>query len=103
MRMNFHDPLFQKKANAGAVYGLTNLMDEARRAPAHINNPPPILFLYGGNDQVIPGKPTKAVVAELGNRAQTHFYPKGYHMLFRDLHAESRWKDVADWVLRPAP
>jgi alpha-beta hydrolase superfamily lysophospholipase len=103
LRMNGRDPLFQKKANTGSVYGLVNLMDEARHAPAHINNAPPILFLYGGKDQVIPGKPSKAVVGELGNRAQTHFYPQGYHMLFRDLHAESRWKDVADWVLRQVP
>jgi hypothetical protein len=29
-----------------------------------------------------------------------HRYPNGHHMLFRDLHAEPRWKDVADWVLR---
>jgi alpha-beta hydrolase superfamily lysophospholipase len=101
LRMNGADPLFQKNANAGAVYGLANLMDEARRAPEHIDNSPPILFQYGGNDQVIPGKPTRAVVAELGSRAQTHFYPDGYHMLFRDLHAEARWKDMADWVLKP--
>lgn len=100
LRMNGADPLFQKTANAGAVYCLANLMDQARHAPAHIEKSPPILFLYGGKDQVIPGKPTTAVVAELGSRALTHFYPDGYHMLFRDLHAEARWKDMADWVLK---
>ncbi|HEY1836407.1 MAG TPA: alpha/beta hydrolase [Rhizomicrobium sp.] len=101
LRMNGADPLFQKNANAGAVYGLVNLMDDARNAPAHLTNPPPILFLYGGNDQVIPAKPTEAVVAALGPRAEVHRYPGGYHMLLRDLHAEPRWKDVADWVLKP--
>jgi alpha-beta hydrolase superfamily lysophospholipase len=101
LRMNGADPLFQKTANAGAVYGLVNLMDDARNAPSHLGDPPPILFLYGGNDQVIPAKPTEAVVAALGPHAQVHRYPDGYHMLLRDLHAEPRWKDVADWVLRP--
>jgi alpha-beta hydrolase superfamily lysophospholipase len=101
LRMNGADPLFQKNANAGAVYGLVNLMDDARRAPDTLKNPPPILFLYGGNDQVIPGKPTKAVADALGNRAEVHRYPEGYHMLLRDLHAEPRWKDVSDWILKP--
>ncbi len=101
LRQNGMDPLFQKNANAGAIYGLVDLMDEARRAPAHLNNPPPLLLLYGGNDQVIPAKPTDAVVAELGHRATVHRYADGYHMLFRDLHAEARWKDMADWVLGP--
>jgi alpha-beta hydrolase superfamily lysophospholipase len=101
LRMNGADPLFQKTANAGAVYGLVNLMDDARNAPAHLAGSPPILFLYGGNDQVIPAKPTQAVVAALGARATVHRYPDGYHMLLRDLHAEPRWKDVADWVLQP--
>jgi len=100
LRHNAKDPLFQKSANAGAVYGLVNLMDDARQAPAHLKDPPPILFLYGGNDQVIPAKPTEAVVAALGARAEVHRYPDGYHMLFHDLHAESRWKEVSDWVLR---
>ncbi len=100
LRMNGSDPLFQKRANAGAVYGLANLMDEARKAPLQLNAPPPILLLYGGKDQVIPNKPVKAVVAELGARADVHFYPGGYHMLLRDLHAEPRWKDAADWILR---
>jgi alpha-beta hydrolase superfamily lysophospholipase len=101
LRQNGKDPLFQKNANVGAIYGLTNLMDEARQAPAHLNNPPPILLMYGGNDQVIPNKPTDAVAAALGARAEVHKYPDGYHMLFRDLHAEPRWKDMADWVLKP--
>jgi len=99
LRQNGKDALFQKNANVGAIYGLTNLMDEARQAPAHLHNPPPILMMFGDNDQVIPGKPTRAVAAELGARAEIRRYPDGYHMLFRDLHAEPRWKDMADWVL----
>ena len=25
-------------------------------------------------------------------------YPKGWHMLFRDLQAETVWRDVAAWI-----
>ena len=63
------DPLFQKKTRANALYGLVDLMDEARAAPAHLEDPPPILFLTGAQDQLIPAAPTKAVIAELGSRA----------------------------------
>ncbi len=58
LRALSRDPLFQKQTRSDAVYGLVDLMDEARRAPAAIDrkalSTPPILFLYGKNDQVIP-------------------------------------------------
>jgi alpha-beta hydrolase superfamily lysophospholipase len=92
------DPLFQKKTRADAVWGLVNLMDEGRNAPEKIKNPPPILLLYGANDQIIPRKPTEAVIKELGSKAEVKFYPKGYHMLLRDLEGPAIWKDVQGWV-----
>ena len=92
------DPLFQKQTRTGTLYGLVNLMDEARGAnPA---NPPPILLLHGLKDQVIPLKPTEAVIAALGNKATVKTYPNGYHMLLRDLEGETVDHDVAAWVLR---
>ena len=33
-------------------------------------------------------------------RADVREYPKGYHMLLRDLDGEAVDKDVAAWVLR---
>ena len=93
------DPLFQKKTRTGTLYGLVNLMDEARTAnPAR---PPPILLLHGLKDQIIPLPPTNAVIAALGNKATVKTYPNGYHMLLRDLEGETVDHDVADWVLRP--
>ncbi|HVV27412.1 MAG TPA: alpha/beta fold hydrolase [Rhizomicrobium sp.] len=92
------DPLFQKKTRTDTLFGLVNLMDEARRAPAAIHDAPPILFLYGAHDQVIPAEPTKAVIAALGARATVKQYPNGYHMLLRDLEGETVDRDIADWV-----
>lgn len=93
------DPLFQHDARVDQVYGLVNLMDEARNAPAKLSASPPILFLYGAKDQIIPAEPTTAVVSALGARAEVHHYPDGYHMLLRDLDAQIVWKDVSNWIL----
>ncbi len=98
LRKLSRDPLFQHDARVDQVYGLINLMDEARRAPAALADPPPILMLYGGNDQVIPAAPTEAVAAQLGTRADVRRYPHGYHMLLRDLEAAGIWKDISDWI-----
>ncbi|MFL5236019.1 MAG: alpha/beta hydrolase [Rhizomicrobium sp.] len=92
------DPIYQHSVRADQVYGLVNLMDEARNAPERLPNPPRILFLYGGNDQVIPKEPTGAVIRELQGRADVRRYPKGYHMLLRDLDGESVWSDIAGWI-----
>lgn len=97
LRANGRDPLFQKKARSDAVYGLVNLMDEAYRSATRLDRPP-LLMLYGGNDQIIPKKPTEAVVAALNGNATIKHYPQGYHMLLRDLDREPRWADIAGWI-----
>jgi acylglycerol lipase len=94
------DPLFQKETRTATLYGLVNLMDEARTAPERIVSAPPILFLYGANDQIIPKQPTEAVIAGLGGKAKVRRYEHGYHMLLRDLEGESVDRDIADWIFR---
>jgi acylglycerol lipase len=97
------DPLFQKKTRTDTLFGLVNLMDEARTAPQSLKSAPPILFLYGANDQIIPAKPTQAVIAALGSKATVKRYAQGYHMLLRDLEGESVDKDIADWIFARKP
>ena len=96
------DPLFQKKTRTDTLFGLVNLMDEARTAPERITSAPPILFLYGANDQIIPAKPTESVVKALDGKATVKHYDHGYHMLLRDLEGERVDKDVADWIFSKA-
>jgi len=100
LRAISHDPLFQKQTRSDAVWGLVNLMDDARHAPEKLTTAPPILILYGAKDQIIPAKPTKAVIAELGTKAEAHEYPNGYHMLLRDLHRDEPLKEIVAWVDR---
>ena len=104
MRAPGRDPLFQKKTRADALFGLVNLMDEARAAPARITMaPPPILLLTGLKDMVIPRAPTDGVIADLGKRGDVRRYDNGYHMLLRDLGGPKVNQDVADWVLAKVP
>jgi len=98
LRALARDPLFQKKTRVDTLYGLVNLMDEARSAPERISSAPPILFLYGAKDQIIPAKPTQAVIVELGGKAKVKRYENGYHMLLRDLEGEQVDRDIADWL-----
>jgi acylglycerol lipase len=98
LRENFHDPLFQKKTRADAIWGLVNLMDEARAAPGKLNNPPPILLLYGAHDLVIPNAPTEAVIKALGAKVDARKFPYGYHMLLRDLRGIDAWQAVVEWT-----
>ena len=95
------DPLFQKRARADAIYGLVSLMDEAYESPSRLTNSP-LLMMYGGNDQIIPKRPTEQVISRLGPNATVKFYPKGYHMLLRDLDGGTRWSDIAVWIAQQA-
>jgi alpha-beta hydrolase superfamily lysophospholipase len=107
LRKLSRDPLFQKQTRADAVWGLVNLMDAGRKAPAKIEKEhiatPPILMLYGAKDQIIPRTPTEATAKDLGSRAEVHVYPNGYHMLLRDLDGPARWKDVVAWIDKRTP
>jgi len=103
LRALSRDPLFQKSTRTATLFGLVNLMDEARTAPQHMKTAPPLLFLYGANDQIIPAKPTQAVIAELGSKAVVKRYAHGYHMLLRDLEGEQVDREIADWVLDRKP
>jgi alpha-beta hydrolase superfamily lysophospholipase len=78
-------------------------MDEARSAPERIKSAPPILFLYGANDQIIPAKPTEAVIKGLQGKATVKRYEHGYHMLLRDLEGAMVDKDTADWIFSRKP
>jgi alpha-beta hydrolase superfamily lysophospholipase len=97
LRANGRDPLFLKQTRSDAIYGLVTLMDEGYVSAPHLSHEP-LLFLYGGRDQIIPKGPTETVVHELGSNATVKNYPTGYHMLLRDLNAQPRWADVASWI-----
>lgn len=97
------DPLVIKETRIDAVYGLTDLMDEALGSGARLTVP--ALILYGEKDQIIPLEPTRRFIetrsAEARSRQKVAVYELGYHMLLRDLQAARVWRDLAAWMVSP--
>ncbi|MGH7485079.1 MAG: lysophospholipase, partial [bacterium] len=100
LRALARDPLYQHRARADAVYGLVTLMDEGYDAAPRMNGTR-ALFMYGEKDQIIPRAPTEEVAAKLEGDVTVKRYPNGYHMLLRDLQAETVWNDVLAWTNPP--
>ena len=98
------DPLVIKETRIDAIYGLAGLMDRAfDSAPGYRA---PALLLYGDNDDIIPKEAMERVFERLPAAASAVQrivrYPDGYHMLLRDLQAETVWRDIAAWIADPA-
>ena len=100
----WRDPLMIKRTRVDAVYGLSNLMDEALNGAAAIEAP--VLLLYGEHDEVIPRDPTFQAWRDLpeweNGRQRLALYEDGWHMLLRDLSAKVVLSDIAEWIADPA-
>lgn len=93
------DPLVIKETQVGTIYGLVDLMDEAAAAAPRITVP--VLLMYGANDQVVPPIPVGQALHDMranGVAVTPACYPKGYHMMLRDLDRETVWRDVESWM-----
>lgn len=94
------DPLVIKETRIDAIHGLADLMDEALEKANRLDVP--ALVLYGHHDQIIPEEPTRMMLDSLPpkERGQTRVahYDRGWHMLLRDLQAETVWSDISRWV-----
>ena len=97
------DPLVIKATRVDAIYGLTNLMDRALELSARLKGP--ALILYGQKDEIIPRKPTQIMLdrlpAAVSGGPRLAVYEDGFHMLLRDLQAETLWWDIAHWIIDP--
>jgi acylglycerol lipase len=95
------DPFVIKATRVDAIRGLVDLMDLACNRAGQVKLP--ALVLYGDKDQVVPREPLMQTLRKIpetkGNRSV--FYPQGYHLLLRDLHAETPWRDIAAWIEQP--
>ena len=93
------DSLVLKKTRVDAIHGLVDLMDRAQSVASEVRVS--ALVLYGENDQIIPAAPTWAALGRLpglGTDQKVALYPKGWHMLLRDLEAPIVWDDVIGWM-----
>jgi acylglycerol lipase len=92
----YNDPLVIKGTRVDAMYGLTNLMDEALAQAGMLRLP--VLILYGKKDQVIPKEPMFRMLEKMPSTTRKAFYQQGYHMLLRDLYREKPLIDIATWI-----
>jgi alpha-beta hydrolase superfamily lysophospholipase len=97
------DPLVIKRTRFDAISGLTDLMDNALEAAPALNIP--ALILYGQHDEIIPKPPVCQMLEDLPAGVTKHWrmvvYPEGYHMLTRDLHAQTVYRDLGAWLTDP--
>ena len=98
------DPLFIKETRVDAMRGVTDLMDEAVEAAPRFSAP--ALILYGEKDEIIPAEATflmwRRLPGDARERQRLALYDNGFHMLLRDVQAETVWRDIAAWIGDPA-
>ncbi len=98
------DPLVIKGANVAAIHGLVDLMDLALTSARRFRSP--ALILYGAKDEIVQAAPTRVMMARLpedtSEQRRVAVYDAGYHMLLRDLQAETVWQDIVSWIESPA-
>ena len=93
------DPQVIRYTRIDTVYGMSQLMGHALAAAPRPRVP--ILVLYGEKDEIIPPRPVELMVSRLTAPYRLVRYADGWHMLLRDLQAETVWRDIAQWVLDP--
>lgn len=99
LRALARDPLFIKRPRVDLVHGLVALMGVAQAAAPDLHGA--ILVLYGHKDQLVPRKPTCAMLELLPPDHRVALYEDGYHMLFRDLERAQVIADIAAWTRDP--
>ena len=90
------DPLTILATRFDTLRGLVNLMDAASSA-AHLDRAP-MLFLYGGRDDLVPPKATADMWRHLPPAAREAFYPGAYHLILRDLDRAVPTGDIIAWL-----
>ncbi|MBN4069202.1 lysophospholipase [Beggiatoa alba] len=94
------DPLVIKATRVDAIYGLTNLMDQALAATKEVSAKG--IVFYGEKDELITKQPTCEMLANISankiNNLRFVLYKNGYHMLSRDLQANKVYQDLITWI-----
>ncbi|TAJ64458.1 alpha/beta fold hydrolase [Brevundimonas sp.] len=95
---NGRDPNSVLSTRFDAVYGLVDLMETASMRLGEVRAP--TLLLYGAHDNVIQTDPMRRALERAGERPglRTAYYPDGWHILNRDLQAQTVYRDVEAWL-----
>jgi alpha-beta hydrolase superfamily lysophospholipase len=100
LRAYGRDPLNIQETRFDAVFGLVDLMQEARDAAGAARLP--ALFVYGARDEIIPADPTRRAMRDYGGDRRAVVYAEGWHMLLQDVQRERVWRDILTWLTNPS-
>jgi|TARA_B100000678_G_scaffold2147_1_gene1900 alpha-beta hydrolase superfamily lysophospholipase len=101
LRRMMEDPLRMTDNRIDQVYGVVALMEAAHEAAPKLPESLPTLMTYGARDIVVPPGGVRRTLKILAPHVRTAYYPKGYHMLLRDLQAETVYADM--WAFMQDP
>tara|TARA_X000000950_G_scaffold185091_1_gene224212 strand:+ start:30084 stop:31127 length:1044 start_codon:yes stop_codon:yes gene_type:complete len=99
LERTWSDPLMQRENRIDQVYGVAQLMETAHQRAQNL--PERTLLLYGAKDYVIPPSGVERTAQVLPSHVRTAYYENGYHMLMRDLQAETVWQDQLAFMIDP--
>ena len=94
------DPQLIFGSRFDTLYGLVSLMETAWRRIDRLKVP--AAYLYGAHDQIIPPAAAISAAARLRPPGRTLYYERGWHLLLRDLQAETVWRDSEAFIRDPA-
>ncbi len=83
------------------VHGVVSLMEHAHDRAPHLPESLPTLLSYGANDIVIPSAAMARTAGTLPGHVRSVYYEDGYHMLLRDLQAETVFADYLAFLREP--
>jgi acylglycerol lipase len=95
-----HDRLMLWGSRFDTLYGLVSLMETAWRDIGKVRVP--IEYSYGAHDQIIPKAAAISAAARLRAPGRTLYYDRGWHLLLRDLQAETVWRDAEAFIRDPS-
>lgn len=95
------DPLGIRENKIEQVHGVISVMETAHKAAPNLPGNIPMLLTYGAKDIVIPENGVRRTAKVLPAHVRTAYYPDGYHMLLRDLQAETVFDDVLTFLNNP--
>jgi alpha-beta hydrolase superfamily lysophospholipase len=94
------DPLMLWGSRFDTLYGLVSLMETAWRRIGAVRVP--TAYFYGAHDQIIPKRAAISAADRLRAPGRTLYYAQGWHLLLRDLQAETVWRDAMAFIRDPA-
>ncbi|NWG71352.1 MAG: lysophospholipase [Parvularculaceae bacterium] len=100
LREMIADPKVIKATRLDAVLGVTRIMGEAWDATDEVGGR--ILVLTGARDEIIPPDAQDKAAGRLCGEVTRRLYAEGWHLLLRDLQAETVYRDIAAWISETA-